>query len=139
MGGVVVEYRHTLYATALVMTGTVGGALALAIMGKDSAVLVAVGGSFVSALLNLLNAKQNDDVRKKVEEVKAEVNGRTSELIAKIPDPPPVVENNADGSPPTPWQQGQAAGQFEAGKRAGARPRLCPFPGCVKSEGGHFH
>lgn len=136
MMGAIMDYRHTLYATALVMTGTIGGALALAIMGKDSAILVAVGGSFVTALIQVLNAKQ-------VDEVKKQVNGRTSELIAKIPDPVPLV-TNADGSAPTPFQQGMAVAEFERGRavteRAGAAQRArCPFPECVQFEGGHSH
>lgn len=135
MGGVLVNYKHTLYATAIVMLGTIGGTVALGVLGKDSAALIAAGGAFVTALIQVLNAKQMDDVKR-------EVNGHTAKLIEKIPDPEAIViPPNADGSPLTPFQQGRAVAEFRAGERAGAASRRarCPFPGCLLAEGGHSH
>lgn len=129
--GVLVNYKHTLYATAIVMLGTIGGTVALAILGKDSAALIAAGGAFVTALIQVLNAKQIDEVKK-------EVNGHTAKLIEKIPDPPvPDVQAELAQA----YREGFARGQdVLATERAGAAPRrLCPFPGCQRSEGGHSH
>lgn len=75
-----VNYKHTVWGTVLLSITLVSGIVALVLADKDATAIVALGGLVVQGLMTLIVSKGVDDV-------KHQVNGNTTALIAKLPDP----------------------------------------------------
>lgn len=82
------NYKHTMWGTVLLAVTALGGLLALVFADKDTAAFITFGGLVFQGMMTLI-------VSKGVDEVKTQVNGNTSALIAKIP-PPEVLEPIAE-------------------------------------------
>lgn len=144
-GGDKVNYRHTLWGTVLLSITLISGIIALSLANKDATAIIALGGVVVQGLLTLIVSKGVDDV-------KHQVNGNTSALIAKIPDPEVLepIAALADGLAQRQSVAGASADSVvvpvvpaDPGVRLAQSVRdfqelygpKCPQPGCVRPRG----